>query len=86
MRALELCKLAIDVTQTITSRQPEVVSRCERRDDGWQVHVEVVDSKGRLADNDIMATYQLEFDAVGELVKHERIRRYTRGSTGVFAA
>lgn len=86
MRALELCKLAVDVTQTITSRQPEVVSRCERLHDGWQVHVEVVDSKGRLADNDIMATYQLEFDAGGDLVKHERIRRYTRGSTGVFAA
>lgn len=86
MRALELCKLAIDVTHMITSRQPEVVSRCERLDSGWQVHVEVVDSKGRLADNDIMATYRLEFDTLGELMKHERIRRYSRGNTGVFAA
>jgi hypothetical protein len=82
MKALQISSVARKSVAAITGREPELVSRCERRDDGWQIQVELVDTKARITDNDIMATYNLIFDAAGELLGYERTRRYSRGKNG----
>jgi hypothetical protein len=87
MNALKISAVAREGVATITGHQPELVSRCEPCEGGWQVHVELVDTKARITENDIMATYQLNFDAHGELLSYERTRRYPRGKNGgTFAA
>lgn len=86
MSALEISTHATTIAAKISMRAPESVSRCERRDTGWAVHVEVLDQKGRLADNDVLATYELHFDINGELQGYDRLRRYTRASTGSVSA
>jgi len=82
MNVMEISAAARECVTTISGRRPEAVSRCERNDGGWQVTVELIDTKARLADNDIMATYQLMFDGEGELLGYERTRRYIRGKNG----
>jgi len=87
MNAMKISTVARKGVAAITGRQPESVSRCEPCEGGWQVHVELVDTKARITENDIMATYQLNFDARGALLSYERTRRYPRGKNGgTFAA
>ena len=55
--------------------------------DTWNGKYELVDTKARITENDIMATYRLNFDSQGELLSYERTRRYPRGKNGgTFAA
>jgi len=50
-----------------------------REDGGWSVTVEVVEIH-RIPDSaDILAAYQADLDADGQLVAFHRTRRYTRG-------
>jgi hypothetical protein len=56
----------------------EVVSRCEKAQAGWCVLVEVLETKARITDNDVLATYQLDLDSEGDLLGYERTSRYTR--------
>ena len=79
MKALEIATIAREAVAVVTGRAPEVVSACEKNGDRWIVLVEVLDTKARMTDNDIIATYQLDFDDLGELHRYERTRRYTRG-------
>jgi len=82
MNALKISAVAREGVVAITGHQPELVSRCEPSDGGWQVNVEIVDTKARITENDVMATYQLNFNADGELLSYERTRRYPRGKNG----
>lgn len=85
MKPLQIAMAARAVVQTITSKEPEVVSRCERQDPNWKVMVEVIETKARIDDNDLLASYEVEIDQHGELVGYERVRRYKRAQ-GVLTA
>lgn len=66
----------------LTGRQPEGVTGVARSEDGWTVQVEVVEAR-RIPDSaDMMALYDVEVDAEGELLGYRRIRRYPRGRAG----
>jgi hypothetical protein len=82
MNALKISVVAREGVAAITGQKPELVSRCEPSETGWQVQVELVDTKARITENDIMATYRLNFDGQGELLSYERTRRYPRGKNG----
>ncbi|MBO0849055.1 MAG: gas vesicle protein [Pseudonocardia sp.] len=63
----------------LTGREPETVISIERHEDGWQVGVEVVETR-RIPDSaDILATYQVCLEPDGELVSYHRTQRYPRG-------
>lgn len=63
----------------LTGRQPETVTSVERGEDGWQVGVEVVESR-RIPDSaDILAAYQVCIAPDGELTSYRRTQRYSRG-------
>ena len=52
------------------------VSRCD--DDGWRVGVDVVEVRRIPDTTSLMATYEVELDAGGELRGYRRVRRYRR--------
>jgi|SRR5690625_3569942 len=73
---------AAQALQELTGKDPESVTALQRTDDGWTVQLEVVESR-RIPDTaDIMAVYEVDTDASGELTGYRRRRRYNRGHTG----
>ncbi|GAA1971653.1 gas vesicle protein GvpO [Catenulispora subtropica] len=65
--------------QELTGRRPESITSLERTDDGWQVGVEVVESRRIPDSTDILAVYQIALDRQGDLVSYRRESRYHRG-------
>ena len=49
---------------------------------GWIVEVELVEDRRIPSSGDILALYEVEIDADGELLAYQRTRRYLRGQTG----
>jgi hypothetical protein len=80
MSASEAAKRAAEHVTAMTGRAAESVVGLERSgEDGWRVAVEVVETH-RIPDSaDILAIYDTEVDAEGELVSYRRVRRYPRG-------
>lgn len=71
-----LCELT-----ALTGHDDASVISVERKDGGWQVGIELVESH-RIPDSaDILAAYQVHLEPDGELRSYRRTRRYARGQT-----
>jgi hypothetical protein len=79
MRTLDIVVKAREALELITGHKPENVIRCEKAAEGWTVQVEIMELKGRLADNDMMANYLIAMDEKGEVASFERLSQYPRG-------
>ncbi|MGI5358337.1 gas vesicle protein [Streptomyces sp. CA-252508] len=63
----------------LTGMETESVSSFERTEDGWTLNVEVLEL-ARVPDTmSLLASYEVELDANGELSGYRRVRRYERG-------
>lgn len=63
----------------LTGMEAESVSSFERTEDGWTLNVEVLEL-ARVPDTmSLLASYEVELDANGELSGYRRVRRYERG-------
>jgi hypothetical protein len=79
LTASDAAKMAVHHVTEMTGRAIEGVVGVERADDGWRVSVDVVETQ-RIPDSaDILATYEVEVDADGELASYRRVGRYLRG-------
>lgn len=79
LSASDAAEAAAHHVTDMTGRSAEGVVGVERSDDGWRVTVEVVETQ-RIPDSaDILATYEVEIDADGELASYRRVGRYLRG-------
>lgn len=77
--AVSAVKKAIEQFSTLTGRPPESVVGTRWNDDRWSVRLEVVESR-RIPDSaDLLAEYEVELDADGELMAYDRKDRYVRG-------
>ena len=77
--AVRAVKKAIEQFSTLTGRPPESVVGTRWKDDHWSVRLEVVESR-RIPDSaDLLAEYEVELDADGELMAYDRKDRYVRG-------
>ena len=55
------------------------VAACEIGEDGtWRVEIEVVESRARMGDNDLLAAYDIRLGDAGEVRSFRRLRRYFR--------
>ncbi|TDD17660.1 gas vesicle protein [Nonomuraea diastatica] len=64
----------------LTGRESEGITLVKPEGDGWVVGVEVVEDRRIPSSGDVLALYQTELDADGELRSYRRLRRYRRGS------
>ncbi|MFJ9734002.1 gas vesicle protein [Streptomyces sp. NPDC101171] len=78
-RPMEVLREARAQLAELTGLQPESVSSFEQTKDGWSLDVEVLELE-RVPDTmSLMASYQVELDAEGQLTGYRRVRRYERG-------
>jgi hypothetical protein len=80
--AMKVARAAAEQLTELTGRRPEVVVGVERNDDGWQVELEVVESRRIPDSTDILATYRVQTDENGEMLGYYRAQRYVRGKGG----
>ena len=74
---------AAEYVADMTGKDPEAIVSLEPTDDGgWLVDVEVVETRRVPDSTDILAVYEAELDAEGELVGYRRVKRYSRCQMG----
>jgi hypothetical protein len=80
VRAATVIRSATQQLAEVLGQRAESVSACERGDDGvWRLSVEVLEL-ARIPDTvSLLASYDVEVDAEGELLGYRRTRRYERG-------
>ena len=70
---------AADYVAKMTGKEPEQIVSLEQADDGgWLIGVEVVETRRVPDSTDVLAVYEAELDAEGELVAYRRVKRYSR--------
>lgn len=75
---VEAMSLARRTVAMFTELPVDGVPECAPEQGGWRVIVEVVESKARLGDNDMIAAYQVSVTEAGEVGSFQRIDRYNR--------
>jgi Gas vesicle synthesis protein GvpO len=76
-------RLAAAYVAEMTGKEPEGITSLERAGDGgWLVGVEVVETRRIPDSTDILAVYEAELDADGELLAYRRVKRYSRCQVG----
>lgn len=70
--------LARGAVESFTGQTIDAVAACSRLDTGWRLLIDVVEAPARLGDNDLLATFEIELDAAGEVVAFRRTARYNR--------
>jgi phenylpyruvate tautomerase PptA (4-oxalocrotonate tautomerase family) len=81
--AEKTARLAADYVAKMTGKEPEEIVSVEQADDGgWLIGVEVVETRRVPDSTDILAVYEAELDAEGELVAYRRVKRYSRCQVG----
>ena len=78
MTTLKVTLAAKAAVQEISTFKADAVTRCEQREGGWYVVVDVLESKARVGDNDLISTYELIMDSTAEVTAYKRLRRYYR--------
>ena len=80
IRAREAARLSPRYIAEITGREPERLTGVEPTDEaGWIVEAEMVEERRIPSSADILALYEIELGADGELLACTRTRRYARG-------
>lgn len=79
LTASDAADMAVKHVTELTKRVAEGVVGAERTEDGWRITVEVVETH-RIPDSaDIIALYEADVDADGDLGSYRRVGRYLRG-------
>lgn len=79
VRSVEVLRLARAQLAELTGMTAETVSSFTRTEEGWRLEVEVLEL-ARIPDtSSLLASYEVEVDADGELTAYRRTRRYERG-------
>lgn len=63
----------------LTDKEVEGVTGLQKSDDGWRVEVELLELRRVPTTTDVLATYEVDVDASGDLQGYRRTRRYVRG-------
>jgi len=63
-------------------KEPGAVTQLTHADDGWCVHVEVLELRRIPETTDMMGLYEVMTDDHGSLEGYRRLRRYVRGVPG----
>jgi Gas vesicle synthesis protein GvpO len=80
-RLRRLTDRARDLLQELSGSDVESVSAIDRTRDGFRITLEAVEVRRVPESTDVLATYDVELDGDGDLVRYERRRRYARSQS-----
>jgi type IV secretory pathway VirB10-like protein len=80
-RLHQLTDTARQLLEELSGAEVETVSALGRTDGGWRVTLEAVELRRIPDSTDVLATYEVELDGDGDLVRYERRRRYARSQS-----
>ena len=80
-RLRRLTDRARDLLQELSGSDVESVSAIDRTRDGFRITLEAVEVRRVPESTDVLATYDVELDDDGDLVRYERRRRYARAQS-----
>lgn len=86
MNTLQATQAARDTLSSILGITVETIASCRKHDSGWTVELEVVETKARIADNDLIAIYSVDIDADGDVSGYSRTARYQRAHAAQVSA
>lgn len=78
MEAIGLARTAIS---SMTGLEVDAVVHCAKSSTegaSWAITLDVVESRARMGDNDLLSAYEVQLDEAGDLLHFERLRRYHR--------
>lgn len=76
---LEAMATAKSAIAQMTDLPVDSVAHCTRGENlNWDVTVDVIESRARMGDNDLLATYRVEIGPKGDMESFSRLRRYHR--------
>ncbi len=79
MKTFHATKKAREEIAALTGKAAENIVSCDRDGALWTLVIEIVETKARISDNDVIAVYELTLDdASEETVRYRRLRRYAR--------
>jgi hypothetical protein len=82
LNARDAAEVAKEFITEMNGRDPVAMTSVELTDqDGWVVEFEVIEDHRIPSSADVLALYEVELDADGELLAFRRTRRYLRGQT-----
>jgi len=82
LNAKDAAEVAKEHITELNGQEPVAMTSVELTDqDGWVVEFEVVEDRRIPSSSDVLALYEVEVDADGELLGFRRTRRYLRGQT-----
>jgi len=82
LNARDAAEAAKEYLAEMNGQDPVAMTSVELTDqDGWVVEFEVIEDRRIPSSSDVLALYEVELDADGELLGFRRTRRYLRGQT-----
>ena len=81
LRPMEAAEAGLRQITDLTGREVQGVVSLEPAESGWVVGVEVVEDRRIPSSTDVLALYEAEIDADGDLLSYNRKRRYPRGKS-----
>lgn len=81
LNAVKIARSAKEQLAELLNKESETVIGVQRTDDGWEVDLEVVETRRIPDTTDVLAIYRVELDDEGEIEGYERLERYIRGKT-----
>lgn len=79
MSGTEIAQRAKDQLSQLTGLKPETVSSLSKGEDGWHITADLIELKRIPDSNDVLATYEILLDEMGNVLSYHRTRRYYRG-------
>lgn len=83
MTLIQAIQAAREAATLLTGLPIDQVVQSARQEEGWRILLDVRESKARMGDNDLLATYEVLLDGAGELAGFNRIARYHRQAGAV---
>ncbi|MDQ7910439.1 gas vesicle protein GvpO [Phytohabitans sp. ZYX-F-186] len=75
-------RTAMEQLSQLTGSPAMSVSELARSDGGWRMRVEIVELERVPQSTSLLATYEVDTDAGGDVVSFRRVRRYARSEAG----
>lgn len=77
--AVKIARAAREQLSELLDKDSETVIGVQRTDDGWEVDLEIVETRRIPDTTDVLAIYRVQLDSDGEIKGYQRVERHIRG-------